>query len=300
MTSPWCLAWFCLAAAGSALTLAEAPIELSGESLPAIPTKRATYRVREIHTKTGGPLPGKYTFDCSLNLCIGARELKHHPEQYEGTPLVPLVLQIADFRYTGIRAGGERHEVNSRSVRLSGPRGWAGGDQGYRGLWDIRQERFKISEGNYLGSRPTPRSVHLAGVWVPALVVMFPETLKVEQGFSWGRQPPEAPRRLEQLCYLQQWTVAGIEKVDDGFRLTLAAEYKAEPDERGRRSMLKRQVVYDTARKLVVRAKVEFEAREEERSEKVHLVMELEEAQQKAHASEPMPRDRQRRGEDAS
>jgi len=275
-------------------------VELPKKSLPAIPAKQATYRVRETRVKTGGLLPGKYTFGCLLRLGIDVRELKHHPEKYEGTPLVPLVLQIVDFRYTGIRSGGERHELGRRAVRLSGPRGWAGSDQGYRGLWDTRRERFKIGEGNYLGSRATPRTVHLAGVWVPALVVAFPEKLKLEQGFSWGRPSPEPPRRLEQLCYLQQWKVAGVEKVDGGFRLTLAAECKAEPDEQGRRSVLKRQVVYDTGRKLVVRATVAFETHAEKQSEKVHVVMELEEGKQKAHSPEPMPRDRKRSPEDAS
>ncbi len=299
MIRSYCFACFCLAAAGSAPAAATAPGELPKESLPSIPAKQATYRVRETHVKTGGLLPGKYTFGCSVKLCIDARELKHHPEKYEGTPLVPLVLHIVDFRYTGIRSGGERHELGRRPVRLSGPRGWVGSDQEYRGLWDTRRERFKIGEGNYLGSHPTPRTVHLAGVWVPALVVAFPETLKVEQGFSWG-PPPEPPRRLEQLCYLQQWKVAGVEKVDGGFRLTLAAECKTDPDENGRRSVLKRQVVYDTGRKLVVRATVEFETHAEKQSEKVHVVMELEEGPRGAHSSGPMPRDRQRSPEDAS
>lgn len=295
-----CFACLHLAAAGGALAAAGAPLELPGKSLPSISTEQATYRVRETRVKTGGPLPGKYTFTCSVKLSVDARDLKHHPEQYEGTLLVPLVLQIVGFRYTGVRSGGEKHELSNRLVRLSGAPGYVGGDQEYRGLWDTRQERFKISEGNYLGSRPTPRSVHLAGVWVPALVVTFPEKVEVEQGFSWGQPPPEMPRRIEQLCYLQQWKVAGVEKVDGGFRLTLAAECKAEPDENGRRSVLKRQVVYDTGRKLVVRATVEFEAREGKRSENVDVVMELEEGKQKARPSGTMPLDQQRRPENAS
>lgn len=300
MTSPWRLACFCLAAAGYGLASAAAPGELPGESLPAIPAKQATYRVRETRVKTGGPLPGKYSFGCGVKLSVDARELKHNPEQYEGTPIVPLALQVVDFRYTGIRSGGETHEVSNRLVRLSGARGYVGGDQKYTGRWDTSLGRFKISEGNYSGSRATPRSGHLAGVWVPALVVTFPEKLKVEQGFSWGAPPSETPRRLEQLCLLQQWKVAGVEKVDGGFRLTLAAECKAEPDENGQRSVLKRQVVYDTGRKLVVRATVEFESHDEEKSEKVHVVMELEEGKQEARPSETMPLDRQRSAENAS
>ena len=59
--------------------------------------------------------------------------------------------------------------------------------------------------------------------------------------------------------------------------MTLAAECRAEPDERGQQAVLKRQVVYDTRRKLVVRASVVFETSGRPESEKVDLTMELEE-----------------------
>ncbi len=70
-----------------------------------------------------------------------------------------------------------------------------------------------------------------------------------------------------------------VEKIDDGWRMTLASECEVEPDEQGQQAVLKRKVVYDTRRKLVVAATVSFETSGGAESEKVELTMELEEEQ---------------------
>ena len=63
--------------------------------------------------------------------------------------------------------------------------------------------------------------------------------------------------------------MVGVEETDDGLRLTLAAERRAEPDEAGRAAVLRRRVVYDTGRKLAVSADVVFESNAGPESEKI-------------------------------
>lgn len=264
-----------LAAAGQGLAAAPPPPVLDAKSLQVIPTKEVTYRIRETHLKTGGLLPGRYDFQLKLGLRLDRQELKLRQEQYEGTPIVPVAARIIDFHYTATRAGGQRHELDGSQLIHSGKWGYGGEDARFKGQWDTSRRRFKF--GSSTLSRPSPRGAHLAGVWVPALVVDFPEKLKVEKGFSWGQVTEETPRRIERLSYLQQWKVAGVEEIDGGHRLTLTAECQAEPDEHGQRAVLNRQVVYDTRRKLVVRASVGFESSGGPESEKVELTMELEE-----------------------
>jgi len=269
------MAWFCLAVAGHG-PAAAAPVELPGKSLTLISDEMVTYRVLETHDKTGGLLPGKYEFRLKLGLWLGRRELKLNAQRYEGTPIVPVAAQITDFKYTAVRAGGQRHELDGSQLD-SGNWGFGhGGEDGrFKGQWDTSRRRFRF--GGRTRSRPNPHDPHLTGVWVPALIVDFPEKLKVEKGFSWGQVAEETPRRIEQLSYLQQWKVAGVEEIDGGRRLALTAQCQAEPDEHGQRAVLKRQVVYDTRRKLVVRASVGFESSGGPESERVELTMELEE-----------------------
>lgn len=266
-----------LAAAGQGLAAAAPPPVLDRKSLQVIPTKEVTYRIRETHLKTGGLLPGRYEFQLKLGLWLDRQELKLRQEQYEGTPIVPVAARTIDFHYTATRAGAEPHELDGRQLRLPGRWGYATEDARFKGQWDTSRGRFRFGESD--PSRPSPRGAHLAGVWVPALVVDFPERLKLQEGFSWGQAPKQIPRRLERLSYLQQWKVTGVEETGGGFRLTLAAQSEAQPDEHGKRAVLKRQVVYDTHRKLVVRAAVTYEAHGNQESETVQLLMELEDQQ---------------------
>jgi len=266
---------FCLAVAGHGPAAAAAPVELPGKSLRLISDEMVTYRVRETHVKTGGLLPGKYEFRLKLGLWLDRRELKLNAERYEGTPIVPVAAQITDFQYTAVRARGQRHELDGSQLVHSGKWGYEGEDARVKGQWDTSRRRFMF--GSPTLSRPNPHDPHLTGVWVPALMVDFPEKLTVEKGFSWGQVTEETPRRIERLSYLQQWKVAGVEEIDGGWRITLAAQCQAEPDEHGQQAVLKRQVVYDTRRKLVVRASVGFESSGGPESEKVELTMELEE-----------------------
>ena len=272
--SSW-IACFCLALAGHGPVAAAASAELPGKSLTLIPDEMVTYRVRETHVKTGGLLPGKYEFCLKLGLWLDRRELKLNAERYEGTPIVPVTARITDFRYTALTAGGQRHELDGSQLEFSGRWGYRGEDARYKGRWDTSQRRFMF--GSRTSSGPSPHGAHLTGVWVPALIVDFPEKLKVEKGFSWGQVTDQTPRRIERLSYLQQWKVAGVEEIDGGRRLTFVAECQAEPDELGQRAVLKRQVVYDTGRKLVVRATVGFESSGGPESETIELTMELEE-----------------------
>ena len=273
-------AWFCLAVAGHG-AVAAASVELPGESLTLISNEMVTYRVRETHVKTGGLLPGEYEFRLKLGLWLDRRELKLNAERYAGTPILPVAAQITDFRYTAVRAGGERHEVVGSQLGSSvgwGGWGYQGEEAKFNGQWDTIRRRFRF--GSPTTSTPHPHDPHLTGVWVPALIVDFPEKLKVEKGFSWGQVTEETPRRIERLSYLQRWTVAGVEVIDGAHRLTLTAECQAEPDELGQRTVLRRQVVYDTNRKLVVRAAVGFESRGGPESEKIELALELDEEAQ--------------------
>jgi hypothetical protein len=265
-------------AAGYAPVAAAPPAVLYGNSLQVIPTEEVTYRVRETHVKTGGLLPGEYEIRLKLGLWVDRRELKLRQEEYEGTPIVPVAARITDFSYQATRAGGERHELDGGQMRLSGRWGFLGENARFRGQWDTSRRRFRF--GDFDLSRPSPRGDHLAGVWVPALIVDFPEYLKLEEGFSWGQVHEQAPRRLERLSYLQQWKVASVEKIDGDYRLTLAAECKAEPDEQGQRAVLKREIVYDTQRQLVRHATVAFETSGGAESETIKLTMELEEERQ--------------------
>jgi len=274
--SSW-IVCFCLAVAGHG-PAAAAPVELPGKSLTLIPNEMVTYRVRETHVKTGGLLPGKYEFRLKLRLWLDRRELKLNAQRYAGTPIVPVTARITDFRYTALRAGGQRHELDSSHLAQSGNWGYRGKDTWFKGQWDTRRRRFRF--GSPTSSRPNPHDPHLTGVWAPALMVDFPEKLKVEKGFSWGQVTDQTPRRIEQLSYLQQWKVAGVEEIDGGRRLTLTAECQAEPDEHGQRALLERQVVYDTRRKLVVHASVSFESSGGPESEKIELTMELDEEAQ--------------------
>jgi len=268
-------AWICLVVAVCRIAGAAPPGELAGESLTLIANDMVTYRVRETHVKTGGLLPGKYEFHLKLGLWLGRRELKLNAEKYEGSPILPVAAQITDFRYTALRPGGQRHELDGSQLVHSGKWGYEGKDARYKGQWDTSRRTFRF--GSRTQSRPNPHDPHLTGVWVPALVLEFPEKLKVEKGFSWGGVADQTPRRIEQLSYLQQWKVAGVEEIDGGHRLTLVAECRAEPDEHGQRVVLKRQVVYDTRRKLVVRASVGFESSGGPESETIELTMELDE-----------------------
>jgi hypothetical protein len=271
--SSWIVCFF-LAVAGYG-PAAAAPVELPGKSLRLIANKVVTYRVRETHVKTGGLLPGEYEFRLKLDLWINRQELYTRKEEYEGKPIVPLVAETIDFQYTAIRAGGQRHELDGRQLRRSGNGGYGAEDARFKGKWDTSRKRFR--SGGSDPSRPGPRGAHLAGVWVPALMVDFPEKLKLEKGFSWGQAPEEMPRRLERLAYLQQWRITGVEEIEGGWRMTLAAECEAEPDEHGQRAGLKRQVVYDTRKQLVVQASVAFETSGGPEAEEVELTMELEE-----------------------
>jgi len=275
MSTSWRIAWVCLVMAAGRIAEAAPPGELAGKDLPVIPEKKVTYRVCETHVKTGGILPGKCEFRLKLGLWLDRQELKVNAERYERTPIVPVVAQITDFRYTAFRAGGQRHDLDGSQLAQSGNWGYGGEDERFKGQWDTSRRRFRF--GSPTLSRPHPHDPHLTGVWVPALIVDFPEKLKVEKGFSWGRVTEETPRRIERLSYLQQWTVAGVEEHDGGQRLTLVAECNAEPDESGQRASLKREVVYDVGRKLVVRATFAFETHADQESETIQLEMELDE-----------------------
>ena len=248
--------------------------ELPGKTLRLIPDNGVSYRVRESHVKTGGVLPGEYAFQLKLRLSMDGQEFKVHREKYEGTSILPMQACISDFRYKAVRADGQQHELTGREMTVPP---WVRGESRQmtlQGRWDTRQGRFKFSE--VIGMEPDALAVHLAGVWAPALVVDFPERLKIEKGFSWGRQPQEVPRCLQQLSYLQQWTLTGSEESEGGVRLQLAAECGAGANERGPQVALKRRIVYDTRVRLVTDAVVTFESRDAEESEKVELVMELE------------------------
>ena len=269
------MACFWLAVAGHGPAAAAAPVELPGKSLTLISDEMVTYRVRETHVKTGGLLPGKYEFHLKLGLWIDRRELKLNAKRYEGTPIVPVAARITDFQYTAIRAAGQRHELDGSQLEFSGRWGYRGEDARYKGRWDTSRRRFQF--GSRTSSGPSPHEPQLTGVWVPALMVDFPEKLKVEEGFSWGQVNEETPRHIERLSYLQQWKVAGVEEIDGGRRLTLVAECQAEPDQLGQQAVLKRQVVYDTGRKLGVRASVGFESSGGPESETIELTMELDE-----------------------
>ena len=275
----------CLLLALCQLSGAATPRVLDGNALKLVGRDEATYAVRQTLVKTGGLLPGQYTFTFKLRLSIDAPELKRNAAWYQGRPVLPLRAWIDDLAYTAIKPSGERHEdlpihgltygpdfvdTRGRRIRVKRPPKVLPSLL-YEGRWDTQHCTFKFEPNS--GRSHSAWAFSLAGVWVPALVVQFPERMKAVEGFSWGERPKAPPRHLEHVCLLQRWRVAGVEEKDGRLLLTLTAESRAAAAKDGPRCSMSREVVYDAARRCVVRAKVDFQTHDAPETTKASLVL---------------------------
>jgi len=258
-----CLVWSGLSIATGQAAQARAPRELDGRKLGVIPRHQVTYTVKQEHVRNGGRFPGRFVLTADLMICVDSKRLKLAPNKLQGRSALPVVACVTNFDHARVDSTGKERSGTLPSIYS-------------RLKWDEKTGDIQFHGGVYSCS-PSGSSVlepivelHTLNAWLAALDVRFPRKLALRKGFTWGDPPKQTPTRHEDVSYLQHWTLAGFEE-DKGrglLRLTAATTD-------GKGHSMRREVRYDTGRKLVVRAAVIFERKDQTSAEKVSVTIEL-------------------------